>query len=292
MRCVGWVKRSATHLAVAGGLLWTAASAQEPLKVQVPWLPGNAGAFQTGAPEENHTRASTGALPVTVYRPPGAGPFPFVILLHGCGGLRHKAMWTHWVEPWTAVFHAHGIGTAVIDSFAPRGVVEVCTSNPGPWAVRRADDAYSARAWLAEQPYVDARRIAVMGMSNGGRTVLAAMRADRERAGRFLAGVALSPGCQSDTSSVFYAPLLVLIGVDDTVTPARYCQEMLRVRPQGTPEIRLVLYPRAPHTFDMKLPDRTVLRMRLGYDADAAADAPQKVVRFLAEYGFMSEKGR
>ena len=268
------------------------ASAQEPLKAQVPWLPGNTDAFQTGAPEENHARARTGALPVSVYRPPGGGPFPFVILLHGCGGLRQKAMWTHWVEPWTAVFHAHGIGTAVIDSFAPRGVVEVCTSNPGPWAVRRADDAYSARAWLAEQPYVDPGRIAVMGMSNGGRTVLAAMRADRERGGRFLAGVALYPGCQSDTSSVFYAPLLVLIGADDTVTPARYCQEMLRVRPQGTPEIRLVLYPRAPHTFDMKLPDRTVLRMRLGYDADAAADAPQKVLRFLAEYGLMSEKGR
>lgn len=290
MRGIGVKTRNL--LALATALLWTTAAAAEQLSVQVPWLPGNADAFQTGAPEENHARASTGALPVTVYRPPGAGPFPFVILLHGCGGLRQKAMWTHWVEPWTAVFHANGIGTAVVDSFAPRGVEQVCTSNPGAWAVRRADDAHSVRAWLAEQPYVDAGRIAVMGMSNGGRTVLAAMRADGARSGRFAAGIALYPGCRSDTASTFHAPLLVLIGADDSVTPARYCQEMLRVRRQGTPEIRLVLYPRAPHTFDMKLPDRTVLQMRLGYDADAAADAPTKVVQFLAEYGLASDKGR
>jgi len=260
--------------------------------VQVPWLPGNAEAFQAGAREENHARPAQGTLPVTVYRPSGAGPFPFVVLLHGCGGLRQKAMWTHWVEPWAAFFVANGIGAAVVDSFAPRAVEEVCTGNPGPWAVRRADDAYSVHAWLSTQPYVDAGRIAAMGMSNGGRSVLAALRANDERPRRFSFGIALYPGCQSDATSVFYAPLLILIGAGDSVTPARYCQQIQRVRPQGTPEVRLVLYARAPHTFDMKLPDRTVLRMRLGYDADAAADAPKQVARFLADYGFVPDKGR
>ena len=270
----------------------TAGTAAEPLPVQIPWLPGNADSFQAGAREENYVRAAQGTLPATVYRPAGAGAFPFVVLLHGCGGLREKAMWTHWIEPWAAFFTANGIGVAVPDSFAPRGVTEVCTSNPGPWAVRRADDAYSAHAWLSTQPYVDAGRIAVMGMSNGGRTVLAALRATGDRPLRFSFGIALYPGCRSDTTSAFYAPLLILIGADDNVTPARYCQEIQRVRRQGTPEVRLVLYPRAPHTFDMKLPDRTVLRMRLGHDADAAADAPKQVARFLADYGFVSDKGR
>ena len=120
--------------------------------VLVPWQPGNADAFQAGAAEERRTRAAQGFLPVTIYRPEGAGPFPFIVLLHGCGGLYHEAMWKTWVTPWAELFRAHGIGTAVVDSFTPRGVDQVCTRNVAAWAVRRADDAYSVRGWLAEQP--------------------------------------------------------------------------------------------------------------------------------------------
>ena len=252
--------------------------------VDVPWRPGNANAFQGGAAEERGARAAHGRLPVTIYRPAGPGPFPFVVLLHGCGGLHREAMWTTWVEPWADLFRTHGIGIAVVDSFASRGVEQVCTGNVAAWAARRADDAYSVRAWLAGQPYADGTRVAVMGMSNGGRTVLAALRTPLKHGEPFVAGVALYPGCQSDVASVFYAPLLVLIGNADTVTPARFCEEMKRARPESAPELKLVVYPRAPHTFDMRLPDRTVLGMRLGYDAQATADAPRQVIDFLAAH--------
>jgi dienelactone hydrolase len=97
--------------------------------------------------------------------------------------------------------------------------------------------------------------------------------------------VALYPGCQTDVSSTFYAPLLVLIGHADTVTPAHVCEQMRAVHPASAPALRLVIYPRGPHTFDMRLPDRTVLGMRLGYDPQAAADARQQVIEFLAAYG-------
>jgi dienelactone hydrolase len=224
-------------------------------------------------------------LPVTIYQPAGVGPFPFVVLLHGCAGLNYEASWTKWVRPWADLFHGHGIGTAVVDSFKPRGVDQVCTRNVAMWAVRRADDAYSARAWLAEQPYVDAKRIAVMGMSNDGRTVLAALRTARQHPERFVAGVALYPGCQSDVTSNFYAPLLVLIGNADTVTPAHFCDQMKAAQPASAPELRLVVYPRGPHTFDMRLPDRTVLGMRLGYDPQADTDARRQVIDFLAGHG-------
>src|SRR6185436_14470216 len=113
------------------------------------------------------------------------------------------------------------------------------------------------RAGVArEQPYVDDRRIAVMGMSNGGRTVLAALRTTLKHPDPFVAGVALHPGCQSDAEETFYAPLLVLIGRADTVTPARHCEDMKRRQPSTAPDLTLVIYPRAPHTFDMPLPDR------------------------------------
>jgi len=250
--------------------------------VSVPWRAGNTELFQVGMPEEKDARAAQGALPVRVYRPAGAGPFPFVVLLHGCGGLHHEAMWRSWVEPWAELFREHGIGTAVVDSFSPRGVDQVCTGNVAVWAVRRADDAYSVRAWLSEQPYADIKRIAVMGMSNGGRTVLAALRTTLKHPAPFAAGVALYPGCQSDVDSRFYAPLLVLVGRADTVAPAAYCETMKNRQPGAVrAKLDLIIYPRAPHTFDMRLPDRTVLGMRLGYDAEAAADARRRVLDFL-----------
>jgi dienelactone hydrolase len=258
-------------------------------KVLVPWRAGNATGFQTGAVEEGRARSAQGSLPVTIYQPAGAGPFPFIVLLHGCGGLSNEAMWTRWVQPWVDVFREHGIGAAVVDSFGPRGVEQVCnTGGVAAWAVRRADDAYSARAWLAEQSYVDSKRIAVMGMSNGGRTVLAALRTTLKHSEPFIAGVALYPGCQTDVSSNFYAPLLVLIGNADTATPVRFCEQMKAAQPASAPLLKLVVYPYGPHTFDMRLPDRTILGMRLGYDAEAHADAQRQVIEFLTDHGLVT----
>ncbi|HEY1266369.1 MAG TPA: dienelactone hydrolase family protein [Candidatus Binatia bacterium] len=245
--------------------------------------------FQSGTPEEKRARAKEGSLPVTLYRPAGEGHFPFVVLLHGCGGLTAAAMWTKWVQPWADLFIQHGIGVAAVDSFANRRVDQVCTRDVATWAVRRADDAYSARAWLAEQSYVDAKRIAVMGMSNGGRTVLAALRAPLKHSAPFVAGVALYPGCQSDVASRFYAPLLVLTGKADTAAPARFCEQMKARQGESDTMLKLVVYPRAPHTFDMRLPDRTILGMQLGYDEDATSDARRRVIEFLKANGIVNK---
>ena len=124
-------------------------------------------------------------------------------------------------------------------------------------------------------------------MSNGGRTVLAALRTSLKHADPFVAGIALYPGCQSDVGGAFYAPLLVLIGSADTVTPVRFCEEMEHARPASSPELKLVVYPYGPHTFDMPLPDRSILGMRLGHDPEAAADARRQVIDFLAAHGLV-----
>ena len=138
------------------GTAFLAACASTGQRVVVPWRAGNATSLQMGTVEEHRAQAAHGVLPITLYRPTGAGPFPFVVLLHGCGGLKHDAIWTQWVQPWAALFHDYGIGTAVVDSFGPRGVAHVCTGDVAAWAVRRADVAYSSRVWLAEHPDVDA----------------------------------------------------------------------------------------------------------------------------------------
>jgi poly(3-hydroxybutyrate) depolymerase len=91
--------RSLAAAALLGGVLlpgWTFAQST----AQVPWRPGNAESFQAGA--------THGSLPVTVYRPAGEGLFPFVVLLHGCGGLKNEATWSRWVQPWAELFRGRG----------------------------------------------------------------------------------------------------------------------------------------------------------------------------------------
>lgn len=69
----------------------------------------------------------------------------------------------------------------------------------------------------------------------------------------------------------------------------RFCEQMKAAQPATAPELKLVVYSYAPHTFDMKLPDRTLLGMKLGYDADATADARRQVIEFLAAHGLTSK---
>jgi dienelactone hydrolase len=98
--------------------------------------------------------------------------------------------------------------------------------------------------------------------------------------------------CRSDVASTFYAPLLVLIGSADTVTPARHCEQMKAAQPASAPELKLIVCPGGPHTFDMRLPDRTVLGMRLGLDAEATADARRQVIEFLTAHGLIADRAR
>src|SRR5690242_499810 len=55
----------------------------------------------------------------TLFKPDGAGPFPGVVLLHGCGGIR-----PHFVQ-WAGAIRDMGL----VDSFRPRGISGICASS-------------------------------------------------------------------------------------------------------------------------------------------------------------------
>ena len=77
--------------------------------------------------------------------PPGDGPFPAVILLHGCSGLpgalRRLGEWAEW-------YRARGWASIILDSFGPRNIAAVCGNNEVT-ANDRANDAYAALSYLA-----------------------------------------------------------------------------------------------------------------------------------------------
>ena len=183
-------------------------------------------------------------------RPEGGGPFPAVIVLHGCGGFHQDMLaWADRLRRW-------GYVALAVDSFGPRDIETKCVGFGDQPA-----DAFRALTYLKTLPNVRADRVAVLGFSMGGNSVLAALEQGSISGlypDKFRAGVALYPTCSSSTG-VMTAPTLVLIGALDDWNPASACEAMAAGRselgisrsPGDRSLVQLIIYPDAHHGFDL-----------------------------------------
>src|SRR6516162_5258621 len=102
------------------------------------------------------------------------GPYPAVVVLHGCGGISsHSAGITDRIGSW-------GYVALTVDSLGPRDITSHCG---GGWAPEQAFDAYAALRYLSQLDFVDPARVAVLGQSMGGLAVLNAV--DRDLAAQY-----------------------------------------------------------------------------------------------------------
>src|ERR1043166_3340030 len=110
---------------------------------------GNVGGPRSGQPAE-------------FYLPSGSGPFPAVIVLHGCNGVSpHTREWAHRLANW-------GYAAFVIDSFQPRGISNVCNRGTVIPAALRARDVLAGVAYLRTLPRIEPNRLGAIGFSHGG----------------------------------------------------------------------------------------------------------------------------
>ena len=179
-------------------------------------------------------------------RPAGEESRAAIVLLHTCFGIsEHEEMWSKRLVAW-------GYVVLSVDSFKPRGKEHICDGRVGnyvgPWV--RALDAYGAKRYLSTRSFVDPARIAVMGMSHGGMTVLEAIKqSTSEGLGMkpFQAAIALYPLCS--VPEPINTPTLILSGSEDSWTPAELCEEYVdKLQPQH--EITLKVFAGAHHAFD------------------------------------------
>lgn len=237
------------------------------------------------------------AIKVYVRKPATAGPAPAVVMLHGCGGLfNRKGELTAREVDWIDRFVAAGYTVVLPDSFNPRGFRQICTQTSADRRIRprdRAEDVAAAVAWLARQPYVDARRIALVGWSNGGSTTLLAAAEGHKAAGHLKTAIAFYPGCRPMAASSSWrpgVPLTILIGAADDWTAPEPCRRLK----EAHPAIRYTEYPEAVHGFDAPnspLRTRTDIgisskgdgRARIGTNPAARAASIEVVMRTLAE---------
>jgi dienelactone hydrolase len=209
-------------------------------------------------------------------RPRLEGPYPAVVVLHGCGGFgNHSAGIADTLGSW-------GYVALAVDSLAPRGFTNHC----GSFFLDQAFDAYAALPYLAGLEIVDPARIAVLGQSMGGASALSTV--DRDMAAqyfteRFRAAIAYYPGYDLAAARLT-APTLILIGEADDWTPADRCRAMVaHARSDGVPLV-LTVYPGAYHAFDITRlqPGRGYRGHWLEYNEPSAKDTEAKTRAFLA----------
>lgn len=207
-----------------------------------------------------------------LYQPNGAGPFPAIILMHGCSGMYSYSNTANGVASlytdWAARLNNAGYAALVVDSFTPRnakqnqcgdGAVGTSEVNDRPY------DAAAAAEFLATQPKVNPAKIGVLGWSHGGSSVMAALDSLAIPGNDLIkAAVAFYPGCGlfdafggiSTSTWMPHVPLLINAGGIDALYTSGYCDTRVNNAKAlgasvatGNP-VTLTVYPGAQHSFD------------------------------------------
>src|SRR4051794_25466337 len=145
-----WTCLSAASFIAALGLL-TPATAQQVKTEQLSF-------------DSNPGRGAKPAkVTATLYLPKSAGPVPAMVLTSSSGGV------LDWIEGYYArALSREGIAALVIDSFKPRGIRNVISSQSAVSSWDMENDAFAALALLGKDARIDATRIGIMGLSKGG----------------------------------------------------------------------------------------------------------------------------
>ena len=105
--------------------------------------------------------------------PAGAGPFPAVVVMHGCDGVNENTRrWAQRLVSW-------GYAALIVDSFRPRGLSSVCNRGSILPASVRAGDAVQAKGYLGVQIRLnpDGKGILIMEIQENSAAEKARLRA-------------------------------------------------------------------------------------------------------------------
>ena len=211
------------------------------------------------------------------YRPPGTGPFPAVLILHGASGLQQsiaaKASW----------LALQGYIAFAPDYFTPIGVAGGAWTGPSykqyTDQIRQIlGDGLEA---LTSLSYVDSTHLGAMGFSLGG--YYAAILGTRNDVKGIVSYYGAFTGPPINQNPVTYTPVeianqmrasvLMFQGDADQLVPIANANVMANLLTSAGKDCQYVVYPGAQHTFDATSGPTA--------NPQAAADANQKSITFL-----------
>lgn len=236
-----------------------------------------------------------------LFRPAGEGPFPAIVAVHDCDGLKnHLGGIRPSIEDWGKRLSAAGYVVLYPDSFTSRGLERQCRTNAPRLRPdrERVADVRAARDWLQQQDYVRKDRINLLGWANGGITVLWAVRpnlAPSDDRPDFRSAAVFYPGCRrlGDTAWSARVPTLILLGALDDWAPAKNCEQMAAGARGRTARAVVIKYKGAHHFFDhenLQTRERRGVafaqdasgRVTIGSNQEARADAIKRIPEWFA----------
>jgi dienelactone hydrolase len=251
------------------------------------------------APHQVEIPALNLTLHAQLYKPDGDGPFSTVIALHGCGGLGgHSEAVMPRYRDWAEQLLKAGYAVLLPDSYSSRELGPQCRVRERRVLARRerVADIVAARRWLAQQSWVAADRVSLIGWANGASALLWAVRPQSARndGPDFRSAIAFYPDCRISSGLGWSArvPTLLLIGAKDDVSSPSACRQMIEGARGRSALTRIEVYPGALHDFDRaNLPLHAIggnadaalpERGHIGTDADARIDSQKRVAEWLA----------
>jgi dienelactone hydrolase len=219
-----------------------------------------------------------------VSKPEGTGPFPAVIIAHGCVGVEQNHF------EWAQRLNSWGYVAIVVDSFGLREVDTVCSNPYWVSPKTRAYDVYGAAAYLRKQSFVNSEKIGLIGFSHGGWTALCAAQRNfpaKAKEAPFKAVIAYYPWCPWLGLKKTNTPLLVLMGEDDDWTPLSRCKKLLAAqKDEYKKNVSLIAYDNAYHDFDdsSKEPAEEYDGHILAFNSNAAVRSIKEAKGFFARY--------
>ena len=199
--------------------------------------------------------SATRTIQIDQHEPAGARQSPALLLLHGAGG--NVAFWFDRLAPVLArfgvcVYAPHYFNSTGTDRAT---MTQILDGHHVPTWLETARDAI---AYIAARPAVDARRIAVLGISLGGylAVALAATEA-RLRAAVELSG-GMPPGFEGHLSPAT-PPVLVLHGDADTVVPVSEAHKLARLLAERAIPHQVEIFPGETHWFSPAAQGRLLL---------------------------------
>ena len=249
-------------------------------------------------PETRAQRAAMLQSHATLTLPEGEGPFPIVILMHGCGGRR-----PHMMENYARAANAADAAALIVDSWRPRGigrlgaVTTICTG-ARLRGRERAGDLYAMADWARQQSWADPNRIIAAGWSHGAWAVMdaLALHSGEEMrrathlsdlpdeplqglAGAFLVYPYVGPPAIAGRRPWRLQPqTLAIIGGRDLIVGTKSPTRALERQVERGAPIDIHLFETATHSFD----ELTALDPRIRYDPELSAHAEALLQELIA----------
>jgi dienelactone hydrolase len=224
--------------------------------------------FLTAAARASHARLMASGLKLVT--PPGPGPFPTVLLIHGCGGLFGIEQPNPIMDEYAHSAVQAGWAAAILDSFSPRGW-------KAPWARRRvciglrlqghrrSADVLAGLDLLGADPRIDLRHLRIASWSHGGWAVGDLVTLPDPGDGSLrrtmaeVEGIYFTyPFCGFPAQGgrrdwTWKGEVRFVFAEHDTVQSAAGCQPMLdRARKAGA-RVEAVVIPGVTHAFDERV---------------------------------------